>query len=256
MSRVKDIQLKVIPSKIANEFVKKNHYSGKVVPNSSLHFGAFLDEKLHGVMSYGPSMRKDLIISLVKDTAWNGFIELNRMAFDETLPKFSESRCIAISIKLIKKNAPHIKWIVSFADGTQCGDGTIYRASGFKLTGIKENKQLRINPTTNKPMQSMAAFHAGKAKDFKNWERLEGYQLRYIYLIDKNSSLTVPIIDFGEIDNVGAGMYKGKNRTLMERKGRNQTANSLMESKCDNISPHTHDVTNIEDKAEVVKGVV
>jgi hypothetical protein len=36
-------------------------------------------------------------------------LELNRMAFDDYLPKYSESRCIAISIKLIKKNAPHIK---------------------------------------------------------------------------------------------------------------------------------------------------
>ena len=64
---------------------------------------------------------------------------MNRMAFDEYLPKNSESRCIAIAIKLIKKNAPHIKWILSYSDGTQCGDGTIYRASGFHLTGIKKN---------------------------------------------------------------------------------------------------------------------
>jgi hypothetical protein len=43
------------------------------------------------------------------------------------------------SIKLIKKNAPHIKWILSFSDGNQCGDGTIYRASGFKLIGVNKN---------------------------------------------------------------------------------------------------------------------
>ena len=66
-------------------------------------------------------------------------IELNRMAFDDYLPKYSESRCIAISIRLIKKNAPHIKWILSFSDGASCGDGTIYRASGFSFVGIKEN---------------------------------------------------------------------------------------------------------------------
>ena len=125
MGRAKEIIVKVIPSKIANEFVKKHHYSGKVVPNSTLHFGCFLDNKLHGVMSYGPSMRKDLINPLVENTGWNEFIELNRMAFNNYLPKNSESRCIAISIKLIKKNAPHIKWIVSFSDGTQSGDGTI-----------------------------------------------------------------------------------------------------------------------------------
>jgi hypothetical protein len=36
MGRAKEIIVKVIPSKIANEFVKKHHYSGKVVQNSSL----------------------------------------------------------------------------------------------------------------------------------------------------------------------------------------------------------------------------
>ena len=44
MGRAKEIIVKVIPAKIANEFVKKHHYSGKVVPNSTLHFGCFLDD--------------------------------------------------------------------------------------------------------------------------------------------------------------------------------------------------------------------
>ena len=56
--KVKDIKLKVIPSNIANDFVKKHHYSGKVVNNSKLHFGAFYKGVLHGVMSYGPPLDK------------------------------------------------------------------------------------------------------------------------------------------------------------------------------------------------------
>jgi hypothetical protein len=218
MGRAKEIIVKVIPAKIANEFVKKHHYSGKVVPNSTLHFGCFLDDKLHGVMSYGASMRKDLIQPLIENTGWNEFIELNRMAFDDYMPKYSESRCIAISIKLLKKNAPRIKWIVSFSDGTQSGDGTIYRASGFYLTGIKENTQLRINPKTNEVMQSMQAFHLGLSKEFHTWKKLIGFQLRYIYLIDKTCKITVPILPFSKIDEIGAGMYKGKKITLQERK--------------------------------------
>jgi hypothetical protein len=139
MGRAKEIIVKVIPPKMANEFVKKNHYSGKVVPNSKLHFGCFLDGKLHGVMSFGPSINKKGTVNLVRGTGWNEFIELNRMAFDDYLPKYSESRCISIAMKLIKKNAPQIKWVISFSDGTQCGDGTIYRASGFKLVGVAKN---------------------------------------------------------------------------------------------------------------------
>lgn len=239
MGRAKEIIVKVIPSKIANDFVKKHHYSGKVVSNSQLHFGAFLDGKLHGVMSYGPSTDKSKIVSLVKDTGWNEFIELNRMAFDEYLPKNSESRCISIALKLIKKNAPHIKWIISFADGCQCGDGTIYRASGFKLVGIKKNKtiirmpdgstiaglNLDLQPSTvKKKYDKMCNLsingHYNRNDYLKNGAKwLEGNMLKYIYFIDKSKEkdLTVPIIPFSKIDELNAGMYKGEKITQAER---------------------------------------
>lgn len=142
MGRAKEIVVKVIPAKIAMPFIKRHHYSGKVVNNSCLHFGAFLDGKLHGVLSYGPSMDKSKIIGLVEGTKWSEFLELNRMAFDDYLPRNSESYVIAKTLRMIKKNAPHVKWVISFADACSCGDGTIYRASNFVLTGIKENRNL------------------------------------------------------------------------------------------------------------------
>lgn len=241
MGRAKEIEVKVIPSKIAIPFIKRHHYSGKVVQNSSLHFGVFLDNKLHGVMSYGPSLDKSKIMGLVEGTGWNEFLELNRMAFDEVLPRNSESRAISMSIKLIKKNAPQIKWIISFADGCSCGDGTIYRASNFVLTDIKPNENLVLLPsgekihkmtlessptTPRKELGGKSYFDlTGGKYDFKkyvqavNGEILRGYQLRYIYFIDKKYAerLTVPIVPFSKIDEIGAGMYKGEKVSRAER---------------------------------------
>lgn len=234
MGRAKEIKLKVIPSKIAVPFVKKHHYSGKVVVNSNLHFGAFLDGKLHGVMSFGSSTDKRRMIGLVKGTKWNEFLELNRMTFDDYLPKNSESRCISQAIKLIKKNAPNIKWIISFADGCSCGDGTIYRASNFVLTGIKKNEgicqlpsgekihKLSLNTVPNKRRAELGgkSFYdiTGGVYSFKKYleysgaKLLDGYQLRYIYFIDKSykERLTVPILPFSTIDELNARMYKGE----------------------------------------------
>jgi hypothetical protein len=51
---------------------------------------------------------------------------------------------------MIKKKAPHVKWIISFADGTQCGDGTIYSASNFVLTGINKNHTIIQMPDGSK----------------------------------------------------------------------------------------------------------
>lgn len=103
MGSAKDLIVKVIPSKVAVPFVKTHHYSGKVVNNSNLHFGVFYEGRLHGVMSFGPSLDKSKIQGLVEGTGWNEFIELNRMAFDDVLPRNSESRAIAIAMKLIRK---------------------------------------------------------------------------------------------------------------------------------------------------------
>lgn len=241
MSVVKQIQVKSIHYSLANAFIKKHHYSGKIVPNSQLHFGCYLNERLLGVMQFGPSMDKSKIQGLVSNTGWNEFIELNRMAFADELPKNSESRCIAIALRLIKKNAPHIKWVISFADGTQCGDGTIYRASGFFLTDIRTNKNtarlpngvvihkmtLESNPTS--PRQELfgktyyditgGRFRFSDYIKYTKSKVLIGYQLRYIYFIDKSKQkdLTVPILPFSKIADMGAKMYKGK-RVELESK--------------------------------------
>lgn len=211
MGKAKDIIVKIIPSKIANDFIKKWHYSGKVVNNSKLHFGCFLDNRLHGVMSFGSPLDKRKVINLVVDqnnnpVKWNDMLELNRMAFDNILPRNSESRCISIAIKLIKKNAPNIKWILSFADGQQCGDGTIYRASGFKLTGFSSGAmwklpkelailnggevahRMKIQNKCSTISKYILQRTNGKNLTMKQYvnkfggELLDGYNLRYIYM--------------------------------------------------------------------------
>lgn len=237
MGRAKEVVLKVIPSKVANDFIRKHHYSGKVVNNSVLHFGAFIEGTLHGAMSFGPSLDKSKIIGLVEGTGWNEFLELNRMAFDDALPRNSESRCISMAMRLIKKNAPHVKWIVSFADGCSCGDGTIYRASNFLLTAIKPNLNLcelpngdkvhkmtlESNPLSPRKELGNKCFYdvTGGTYNFLKYVKaaggkiLPGYQLRYIYFIDKSyqGRLTVPIIPYSKIDEIGAGMYLGQKKS-------------------------------------------
>lgn len=227
----KKIQLRVLPAKLAGDFIKKHHYSGKVCQNSQLHFGVFYEGLLHGVMQFGPSLDKSKIKGLVEGTGWNEFIELNRMAFDDVLPRNSESRAIAMAVRLIRKKAPHIKWIISFADACQCGDGTIYRASGFVLTGFSSgsifaNKDRTIQVQmvsitgrmsyARKEALELQRKHGGSLVDtylkHKKLEKLEGFSLRYIYFVDPacKQRLTVPIIPFSKIREIGATMYKGQ----------------------------------------------
>jgi hypothetical protein len=248
MATAKDIHVAPISSEAARALVKRLHYSGKVAQNSQLHFGVFLNGRLEGAMQFGPSLDKRKIQGLVHGTGWNDFLELNRMAFSEALPRNSESRALGIAFRLIRKHYPHIEWVVSFADGTQCGDGTIYRASGFVLTAIKKNNQIwaapegetfsRVSLTDGKSKQQQQAqniMHAmsmrgvcspgqkdkmaatGGGASMRVYEEagfkpLDGFQLRYIYFLNSaaRARLAVPVLPFSKIEELGAGMYRGE----------------------------------------------
>lgn len=243
LGKAKDLIVKPISASDANKIVRALHYSGKVVNNSQVHLGVFLDGKCGGAMQFGPSLDKRKIQGLVSGTLWNEFIELNRMAFADWLPRNGESRCIGYAMRWIKKTYPWIKWVVSFADGTQCGDGTIYRASGFVLTGIKKNTEIYEFKDGQKHAKSSfmnGANGGGKLKRNYGFQEGEGdsrfvrrvgaipvpgYQLRYIYFLDSSvkNRLTAPILPFSEIERQGAGMYRGKSRVRSEDSGTDGT---------------------------------
>lgn len=245
MPSAKDLVVKPISATDANALVRRVHYSGKVVNNSQLHLGVFLGDRLEGAMQFGPSLDKRKLQGLVSGTEWNGFIELNRMAFSERLPRNSESRALGVAFRMFKRHYPHIGWIISFADGTQCGDGTIYRASGFVLTGIKPNNQIWEAPSGNKVFSRTSLTDgrskqqqqakqilsrttatkgnhiletgASSMKEYKNagWLPKPGFQIRYVYFLDPTARerLTVPILPFSRIEEMGAAMFRGQKIT-------------------------------------------
>jgi len=225
----KEIIVKPIPKSKADAIVKKHHYSGKVVQNSQLCFGVWYKGILMGAMQFGPPTDKRRMLPLVKDSSWNSMMELNRMAFGEHLPKFSESRAISLAFKWIKKNAPHIKWVISFADGTQCGHGTIYQAANFKLTSIKKNTTIILLPngvkTTDVSINTGSDKYGREKKKLgftstkkyldevhKGWKPLTGYMYRYIYFLDKQAeqNYTGEFIPFSKIKELGIEMKRGE----------------------------------------------
>ncbi len=196
-------------------------------------------------MQFGPPIDKHKVIGTVTRTQWNEMLDLHRLAFADWLPKNSESRCIAFAMRWIKKHYPWMQWVQSYADATQCGDGAIYRASGFALVGINSNKSMYRMPDGEvcckiifEPgFQPNAGKNSQKAKYGKQGSGtstsflkaigavpLVGFQLRYIYFLDPTARarLTVPILPFSEIDRRGAGMYKGKQR-IQSRAGGDTT---------------------------------
>lgn len=223
MGDAKRIRVAPVDRAAADACVERWHYSGRTYPKSRLHLGVWLDGELLGAMQFGPPLQTSHLIGLVRDTTWDGFIELNRMAFSDRLPRNSESRALSIAMRLMREHAPHIAWCVSFADGTQCGDGTIYRASGFLLTGIKRNTSLWRTPrgavvsdvgvrTSQRLQRELCTTGSPSSLRAAGCAPLDGFQLRYVYCIDPSARhrLAVPVLPFSEIDKMGARMYRGK----------------------------------------------
>jgi len=233
MGDAKTIIVKPISAADGNRIIQDLHYSGKIVQNSQVHLGVFMNGRCGGAMQFGPSLDKRKIQGLVRGTRWHEFIELNRMAFADWLPRNSESRAIGFAMRWLKATYPQLRWVISFADATQCGDGAIYRASGFVLTAIKKNSQLfkfgdgtiahKMTYKTARPtpqqrilrarlkMPSASVEALMKAADAKP---LPGFQLRYIFFIDRDArrALSVPEIPFAKIRDIGASMYRGAKR--------------------------------------------
>lgn len=200
MSTAKELVVKVIDATAARRIVERFHYSGKCTQNSQIHFGVFLNGQLEGALQFGPSIDKRRMAQNL-GIGFNEALELNRMAFSDALPKNSESRAIGICLRMLRKAYPHLRVIISFADACQCGDGTIYRASGFKLHSYKKNNSLLdagsgkvdFNHGTKKRQLVVAK----KSLDNKQGaggkylsselklKPLPGFQMKYLFFFDK-----------------------------------------------------------------------
>lgn len=127
--------IKEIERDVANKMIMENHYSKKFYSATYIHLGVFSAENLLGVLQYGYAMNPASQASVVKNTAIDEYLELNRMWLDDSLGRNSESRAISYSIKYIKNRYPKIGWIQSFAD-ERCGlFGIVYQAANFSYCG-------------------------------------------------------------------------------------------------------------------------
>lgn len=223
MFTAKDIEIKVIDSASSRKIVERYHYSGKCTQNSQIHFGVFLNGRLEGALQFGPSIDKRRMAQNL-GIGFNESIELNRMALSDNCPKNSESRALSICLRILKKKYPFLKIVISFADACQCGDGTIYRASGFKLHSYKVNTSLLMMPngeivakkSLDDKLSSDGKYLSSVA--IKNGAKpLKGFQMKYLYFFDKEIEKKFKFVEFDKIPDQ-VKMYKGIKRSELESK--------------------------------------
>lgn len=189
-----DFFIREIHRDIANDIIRKNHYSHKIYNATYIHLGVYMDGELVGVLQYGYAMNPASAPSVVANTKLDEYLELNRMWIDDKAPRNSESRAISYSIKYIKRKFHgKIKWIQSFAD-ERCGkNGIVYQACSFEYYGehksdfweldgvVYHNIQMTVSPNTKRYTPEVR--HLQENKDRAT--RMNLRQFRYLFFINK-----------------------------------------------------------------------
>lgn len=106
---------------------------------STYNFGAYCGRAFLGAISFGPPNAK-VIRGLFTPDRQFGWLEITRLAMSPDCGKNSESRFIAISIRLLRRTAV-VRGILAYADDGAGHVGTIYKASGFESHGLTSPKK-------------------------------------------------------------------------------------------------------------------
>lgn len=122
ITSAKQIQMKIVNSEWIDRWISDLHYLGKTPPGARLRLAFYHDGVCVGGMLWGrPAAR-----------SYDQFqvLELTRMYLEDVCPRNSESRCIGMATRLIKKLLPEVHALLSYSDPAYGHTGTIYRAAG------------------------------------------------------------------------------------------------------------------------------
>lgn len=171
-------------------------------------------------MTYGHPVSNRTVGSITKlPLKLNEVLELTRLAIVDNTQSNTESWFISQSFRWLKKNAPEVKVLVSYADPEQDHTGGIYRATNWLYQGCGYSKlmpdfSIRLNEndlwihsrTVGAKFGNKRVENLAKAIGHTFWRKEETAKHRYIYFLcppkEKKrmmKNLKIPIFPYSEI---------------------------------------------------------
>jgi hypothetical protein len=179
-----------IPFVAAKQIVVRHHYLHSLPGGTKLAFGAFVEGKLLGAITFGVGPYN--AFALVEGAHPDDCLTLTRLWLSEKLPSNSESRVISVCLRYLRKYTA-LKFIITYADPAQGHVGTIYQATGWIYTGLSEaTPQFDIGDGVARHSRSLAhafgshslKYLSGCGLKIKVLPRIPKH--RYVYFLDKN----------------------------------------------------------------------
>ena len=140
------ISLREVSKSTAKDMIVKYHYSHKWTlcriaygiyyrTDVKADFFDVNDEKLIGAVVYGQPVGRSAAASISTLVPIREVFELTRLFIHDGHGKNIESYCIAQSLKMVKRDFPHLKAVISYADNEAGHRGGIYQATNFLYQG-------------------------------------------------------------------------------------------------------------------------
>lgn len=133
------MRLEKASAKAVKYAVMNWHYS-KSVPGYSVAYSVFENNKFCGVVTYSLGANKN--IGSPFGLKQGQIAELTRVALNGN--QGTTSKVVSISLKLIKKECPLLRLIVSYADKGQNHLGVLYQASNWYYVGELKSSGIEI----------------------------------------------------------------------------------------------------------------
>ena len=150
---VKQLTIKGIPHKVAQDIIVKRHYLHRKAP-CSYSWGLYDNDEIVGVIMYGTPSSAPLRRGIAGDDEKNNVIELTRLWIDDRIGKNAESYLIGNTVKKVNKEI-----VVSYAEIEQGHLGTVYQACSFLYTGLSAKRTNWVVEGIDKHCQTIADKH-------------------------------------------------------------------------------------------------
>jgi hypothetical protein len=117
------------------------HYSRAMPKAQLVKVGVWEDDKFRGAIIYGLGANRHIARPFGLQST--EVAELVRVALAPGRAH-PTSQCVAISLKLLRRQSPGLKLVVSYADSGQGHNGTIYQATNWIFLGGSEQSYIKV----------------------------------------------------------------------------------------------------------------
>lgn len=174
----------------AKHAVMRWHYSRQMPKAKLVKIGVWEAGRFVGAIVYGLGANRHLCRPF--GLAPTETCELVRVALAPGR-KHPTSKCVAISLKLLRRQSPGLRLVVSYADAGQGHVGTIYQAGGWLYLGTADQSYIKVRGKVEHPRTLYDRY--GRQGQSIPWLREHvdpnaarvpmAPKLKYVYPLDK-----------------------------------------------------------------------